>query len=302
MIDIVALRTLVVLESCGSVRATADSLGYTPAAVSHQLQKLSRHLGSPVTERTGRGIALTPMGRELSIRGAGLLQELEGLETDARSRSNEPRGRITVGGFSTGIRGLLAPALPKLKELAPELTVTNTENEPLELIEMVTAGCIDASLVFDWNNSSLSLPPTLTATKIAVDRADIVMHCDHPLAQKPVVTRTDLLDEVFVSAPNNAVCHRWLMALFEDLQSTPRVEYWALEYDTQIQFTRSVGALALVPRLGRPYLPEDVRVVPLDDEDIARTIYLIWRASMSSSPAIAKLTEVMTGIAADVSD
>ena len=52
MIDTVALRTLVALDSLGSVTATAESLGYTPAAVSHQLQKLSRTLSAPVTKRT----------------------------------------------------------------------------------------------------------------------------------------------------------------------------------------------------------------------------------------------------------
>src|SRR5699024_10144979 len=139
MIDTVALRTLVALDSFGSVTATADSLGYTPAAVSHQLQKPSRQLGSPVTARTGRGLALTPIGRELSRRGASVLQDLERLESEARASSAQPRGRITVGGFSTGIRGHLVPSLPPLRAAAPELTVTNIEEEPEELIEMVTA-------------------------------------------------------------------------------------------------------------------------------------------------------------------
>lgn len=297
MIDTVALRTLVALDSFGSVTATADSLGYTPAAVSHQLQKLSRQLGSPVTERTGRGIALTPMGRELSRRGASVLQDLESLESEARASSGQPRGRITVGGFSTGIRGLLVPSLPPLRAAAPELTVTNIEEEPEELIEMVTAGRIDASLIFDWNNSSLSLPPTLASALITVDRADIIMHRDHHLATRAEVGRPDLVGQVFVSAPRNAVCHRWLTALFEDLHSQPRIEYWALEYDTQVEFVRAMGALALVPRLGRPHLPSDVTVVPLDDPAIARTIHLVWRQSMSSSPAIVRLLEQMQAIA-----
>ena len=102
---------------------------------------------------------------------------------------------------------------------------------------------------------------------------------------------------MFVSAPRNAVCHRWLTALFEDLHSQPRIEYWALEYDTQVEFVRAMGALALVPRLGRPHLPSDVTVVPLDDPAIARTIHLVWRQSMSSSPAIARLLEQMQAIA-----
>src|SRR5699024_681684 len=142
---------------------------YAPRSVpTRRSSDLSRHLGSPVTERTGRGIALTPMGRELSRRGASVLQDLESLESEARARSGQPRGRITVGGFSTGIRGLLVPSLPPLRAAAPELTVTNIEEEPEELIEMVTAGRIDASLIFDWNNSSLSPPPTLASALITV--------------------------------------------------------------------------------------------------------------------------------------
>lgn len=297
MIDVLALRTLVVLDSVGSVTATADALGYTSAAISHQLQKLSRNIGAPVTERTGRGIALTPMGRELGRRGAELLQDLERLETDARARSGVPRGRITVGGFSTGLRGVLVPALPRLKHTAPELTITNIEDEPDELIDMVTAGRIDASLIFDWREASLLLPSTLKSELIAIDRADIVMHRDHHLASRAEVTRQDLLGEVFVSAPRNGVCHRWLTALFDSLNAEPRIEYWAMEYDTQIEFVRAVGALALVPRLGRPHLPEDVTVVELDDPSIARWIYLAWRSSMTSSPAIALLLEEMKSIA-----
>ncbi|WP_235344667.1 helix-turn-helix domain-containing protein [Brevibacterium sp. UCMA 11754] len=100
MIDTLALRTLVALDSAGSVTATADALGYTSAAISHQLQKLSRYLGSPVTERTGRGIALTPMGRELSRRGAELLQDLESLETDA----GQGRANLEVGSRWAGSR------------------------------------------------------------------------------------------------------------------------------------------------------------------------------------------------------
>ncbi|MDN5834437.1 MAG: LysR family transcriptional regulator [Brevibacterium sp.] len=297
MIDVLALRTLVVLDSVGSVTATADALGYTSAAISHQLQKLSRYIGAPVTERTGRGIALTPMGRELGRRGAELLQDLERLETDARAKSGVPRGRITVGGFSTGLRGVLVPALPRLKHTAPELTITNIEDEPDELIDMVTAGRIDASLIFDWREASLLLPSTLKSELIAIDRADIVMHRDHHLASRAKVTRQDLLGEVFVSAPRNGVCHRWLTALFDSLNAEPRIEYWAMEYDTQIEFVRAVGALALVPRLGRPHLPEDVTVVELDDPSIARWIYLAWRSSMTSSPAIALLLEEMKSIA-----
>src|SRR5699024_3755186 len=155
------------------------------------------------TEHTRRGIALTPMGRALCRRGASVSQDLDSLESEGQPRSGPPRGRITVGGFSSRIRGPLAPSLPTMRAAAPGLTVTNIEEQREELIEMVTAGRIDASLIFDWNNSSLSLPPTLASALITVDRADIIMHRDHHLATRAEVGRPDLVGQVFVSAPRN---------------------------------------------------------------------------------------------------
>src|SRR5699024_11909486 len=99
--------------------------------------------------------------------------------------------------------------------------------EPVVAIGTVPAGRLVASLRFDWTPSPLSLPPPLASALITVDRADIIMHRDHHLATRAEVGRPDLVGQVFVSAPRNAVCHRWLTALFEDLHSQPRIEYWA---------------------------------------------------------------------------
>lgn len=60
-----------------------------------------------------------------------------------------------------------------------------------------------------------------------------------------------------------------------------------------------MGALALVPRLGRPHLPADVTAVPLDDPSIARSIHVVWRRSMTNSPAIAVLRKEMQAIAGE---
>jgi DNA-binding transcriptional LysR family regulator len=212
-------------------------------------------------------------------------------------------GRITVGGFSTGIRGLLVPTLPPTAgRSAPELTVTNIEEEPDELIEMVAAGRIDASLIFDWNglrglsSAARRSPPQL----ITADRADIVMNRDHPLASRAEVGpgQTSSVEE-FVSAPRRGglppLAHRPVRR-----RAQPNRSIGVLgDSNTTLRSSssRAVGALALVPRLGRPHLPSDVTVVPLDDPAIARTIHLVWRQSMSSSPAIARLLEQMQAIA-----
>jgi LysR family glycine cleavage system transcriptional activator len=58
-----AVRAFDAVARLGSVRAAADELAVTPAAVSQQLRVLEAHLGITLTRREGRGLALTDSGR-----------------------------------------------------------------------------------------------------------------------------------------------------------------------------------------------------------------------------------------------
>ena len=58
-----AVRAFDAVARLGSVRAAADELAVTPAAVSQQLRVLEAHLGIALTQRHGRGLVLTDPGR-----------------------------------------------------------------------------------------------------------------------------------------------------------------------------------------------------------------------------------------------
>jgi LysR family glycine cleavage system transcriptional activator len=58
-----AVRAFDAVARLGSVRAAAEELAVTPAAVSQQLSVLEAHLGIALTERAGRGLVLTDSGR-----------------------------------------------------------------------------------------------------------------------------------------------------------------------------------------------------------------------------------------------
>lgn len=59
------LRALEAVGRLGSLRAAADELGVSPGAVSQQIIRCEERLGSAVFDRTSRGVAPTPFGREL---------------------------------------------------------------------------------------------------------------------------------------------------------------------------------------------------------------------------------------------
>lgn len=61
-----ALRAFTALADTGSITAAGTALGVSHAAVSQQVRSLEERLGTRLTQKAGRGVALTPEGRRLA--------------------------------------------------------------------------------------------------------------------------------------------------------------------------------------------------------------------------------------------
>ena len=300
MIDVVGLQALDAVRAHGSVVAAADALGFTPSAVSQQLKKLERQIGSPVLERYGRGVLLTEAGHRLADRGAELLASMESLEADVASVTGEVTGRLRLAAFSTSVRGLVAPLLQRISRAGTDLEVTVEEQDPYEALDLVATGRVDLALVHNWGDTPMPLPDHVMRRPIGLDLADVLVPSDHPLACRSEVTPADLRHEVFACAPAGSICHRWLMRMFGDVGGPPRISFWANEFSSHIALVQHGAALTLIPRLGREQLPEGVTVLPVADPAPTRTVSVVWRRSMTASPAVRHVSDLLAELAPEL--
>ncbi|HEX5740364.1 MAG TPA: LysR substrate-binding domain-containing protein, partial [Pilimelia sp.] len=65
----------------------------------------------------------------------------------------------------------------------------------------------------------------------------------------------------------------------------PRIAHTAAEYGTQLALVAAGCGVALVPRLGRGEVPEQVRVLPLEPAP-HRRVYAVWHADRAGHPAV----------------
>ena len=150
MIDVAALRALRSVAALGTLARAADELGFTASAVSQQIKRLERQVGLPVLAPAGRGVVPTPGGQAIVDSAPEVFQALERCAVEARSvAEGAPRGILRVVAFSTAIRGLLAPTLPRLATRCPDLRVQITEQDPDQALHSVAAGTADLALVHD---------------------------------------------------------------------------------------------------------------------------------------------------------
>ena len=139
--------------SLGSYTAAARALGVSPSAVSKSVQRLEQHFGLRLFSRTTRSLTLTPEGRDLHERALRLLREAEAIEQAAVAARSEPAGILKITApLPIGVH-ILAPALPRFRELYPRLAIDLRLGDPF--VDLIEEGIDIAVRVGDLADSRL---------------------------------------------------------------------------------------------------------------------------------------------------
>ncbi|MCW2796591.1 LysR family transcriptional regulator [Nocardioides sp.] len=295
MIDLAALTSLQAVATHGSVVGAADALGFTPSAVSQQVKRLEKQTGVPLLERVGRGVMLTQHGRHLVDAGARLLSDLEEIESGLHHQADAVAGHLRVAAFSTAMRGLVAPVVRRLRDAHPDLTLTLAEREPWDTIDLVASGQTDLGVVHSWGDVPLAIPDHLATTSVARDVADVIVHREHPLAARSRVTPHDLVDEDWIATPEGTICRQWLTRMYDGTGRLPRIAHQSMEFDSHLALVRAGLGIALVPRLGRQPIGDELVAVLAEDPVPTREIVALHRRSMAKSPAVTAVLGALTG-------
>lgn len=295
MIDLAALVALRAVDTHGSVVAAADALGFTPSAVSQQVKRLERQVGVPLLERVGRGVMLTHAGRHLVEEGSRLLADMESLESGLHEQTTTVAGRLRLTAFSTAMRGLVAPVARELLATHPQLALTLSEREPWDTIDLVATGHSEIGVVHSWGDVPLSIPDHIVTTELHRDVADVIAHRDHPLATLAKLTPHDLVDEDWIATPEGTICRQWLNRMYDGTGRLPRIAHVSMEFDSHLALVRAGLGIALVPRMGRADLGEDLVAIRVVDPVPTRAVLGLHRRTMAASPAV---TAVLTALAA----
>jgi DNA-binding transcriptional LysR family regulator len=299
MIDISALRALVAVEQHGSVIAASDVMGFSPSAVSQQIKKLEKQTGVAVLERNGRGVLLTERGLALAGYGRRIMGELEELQATLLADPAKPSGLLRLVAFSTACRGLVGPMLGRMAATHPAVKVTVLAEDPREAVQRVATGEAELAVVHNWNSVPLVIPENLVHEDLCVDQADVLVNSTHPLAARAAVEREDLLDQTWISTPAGAICNEALLQIFAGLGRVPDIRIYDPDFSTHIAMVEQGVAVALVPRLGRPPLPHAVVAIPVMNPVQQRSVGVVYRKTMTASPAIRQAVHMLRDVAAE---
>lgn len=116
-------RAFLVTAEHGSLSAAARALGMTQPTLGRQVDALERELGVALFERAGRGLVLTPGGRDLlvHVQKMGEAATQFGLAAGGQSRTLE--GIVTISASDTYSALLLPDIIVKIRTMLPRIGV-----------------------------------------------------------------------------------------------------------------------------------------------------------------------------------
>jgi len=155
------LELLLELSRLGSMREVGESMHVTTSTVSQQIAALAREAGTPVIERHGRRVRLTPAGQRLAGHAVTILAALEAARLDLDPAA-APTGTVRVAAFATAVRESVLPVVRILAERHPAVVLAIREQEPDEALGLLADDAVDLALTYDYSLAPARFDRSLT--------------------------------------------------------------------------------------------------------------------------------------------
>jgi DNA-binding transcriptional LysR family regulator len=293
MLDVRRLRTLREVALHGTIRAAAESLSFTPSAVSQQLSALERELGYPLLERRGRSVHLTAAGRVLAERAETILAGLADAEAEARAVAGEQEPAMRVASFASAAATIVAEAVR-----GNGLRAHIVEIDPRLGLARLRAGEVDVAILWEYDYVPLRIGGAVELVPLLDDPVHVVLPRSHPAATDPTLELADLADEPWIDSTEASSCHPFLTRACLAAGFEPRVVAETNDHRTLHHLIASGVGLALIPLLSQLDLPAALAPRPIRTTPPKRRIYAAYRAASADDPRTMLVVERLQAAAA----
>jgi DNA-binding transcriptional LysR family regulator len=285
------LRSLVELTRRGTITAVAQALGYTPGGVSQQIIALEKATGMQLLHHVGRRVELTDAGMTLAVHAERILTtQDEAMEALERTR-NEISGTLRIGLFATAAAEILPPALRRMRELHPGVTMRSRDMDVDEVYSAVAGGTVDLALGLDYPDVPIPRDPCLRVRELSKERFSLAV----PKGSMPGLRRVSLADaaELGWIVPSVASYYgRALLTACRHAGFEPQVLHEVTDTAATLALVEAGVGVSVVTDLMLRLRPSALDVLELR-ETMERHIVVVVRTFAEHRPTVTALVDVL---------
>ena len=263
------LRWLVAVADGNTVAEVADRHHTTQPAVSRGLQRLSGEVGTALTERVGRRLALTFAGEIVAEAGRRMLVELDAALRAVEEANDPDTGLVRLGFLSPLGTWLIPELLAGFRELHPAARVQLQHDGADRILDALLRGELDL-LITEAPPATLGL----AFSPLFDDELVIAVADHHRLAGRRNVRVAELADEPWVLQPEGYGTRRLAHQICAEAGIDPVIAFEDRDLATLRALIGGGSGIGLFA--DRPAPPTGVTYLPLRPR-LRRTVGLLTR-------------------------
>ena len=252
----------------------AARLNISQPPLSQQIQALELQVGARLLARTNRSVGLTAAGKQFLADCRQILGLVDEAGARAARLHHGETGELRLGFTSSApFISAVSETLSSFRRLYPDVHIQTREINTREQITPLNEGSLDLSLM-----RNTPLPDTLAWQRILREPLLAMIHRDHPLAAKPVVSLTELAQEPFVFFDPHVGTGLYddILGLMRRYGLAPVIAQEVGEAMTIIGLVAAGLGVSILPASFRRVQLSEMRWVPIAEPDAVSEMWLVW--------------------------
>ncbi|MCZ8315715.1 LysR family transcriptional regulator [Phreatobacter sp.] len=282
MMDIVRLRSFVVLAEDLHFGRAAARLGIAQPHLSRRIRELEDDVGAVLFERSQRRVVLSRPGAALLPRARRILDDLRRASDETRAIAEGKSGRLRIGFIHSSTYGTLPELLRLFAHDHPQVVLDLSEMTMVEQAAALVAGEIDVGIL-----RPVSGVEGLCFTTIGREHFLLAVPDDWALAARQMVSLRDLATTAMIGFPQltSPMFHARVTGALDRAGVTPPIVQEATQIHTVVGLVSAGLGVALVPEVAARLGVRGVRFLRISDGPEAVEVCIGARQG-ETSPAV----------------
>ncbi|WP_031466191.1 LysR family transcriptional regulator [Sciscionella sediminilitoris] len=284
------LRYFVAVAEEHSFRRAADRLHIAQPALSQQIGKFEKELGTALFHRTTRRVELTTSGQVLLTEGRRVLAEADHAASAVAQAVHGETGLLRLGFVSSAALRLIPELVLALRRSWPGLSIDLSESTTDPQLHALGEGRLDIGLVRE-----VRAAPGLTVHPLLRERLLVAVHESHRFAERAEVRLAELAEERFLTFPRGQVSRLYdhIAALCHRAGFRLHAAQEAVQFPTLLGLAAADTGITIVPESLRALRLPSLRYIPLTDADAFSTVSLAVRPDRERTPLIGNVIRTL---------
>lgn len=278
--DLVLLRSLVVVAEQKSVSSAARALFVTQPALSRRLQQLEEELGARLFLRGRGGVTLTEAGRIATEEARAIVERYGRIKERIREQESLETGIVRLGGGATAVSFLVPKAIAAFRKRYPGVRFEVLEQGSRDVESDVLSERIDLGIVtLPTRSRELELRP------LAEDRIVLVAATSHPFAKRKHIEAQELAGQGLIGFQAGSAIRQLIDAELRDAGVSMNVQMELRSIAAILAMVASTNNLAFVSHLGVRSPQARVRMIDVRGVKIQRRLGVVSKLGRPLSAA-----------------